>query len=829
MIFDTMKKAGIMMAVALLSMTPMAAQNAKLMKSNTQKVMFNGQEVSRINKSQNGFTMQGAQQSIKPVKRSVINKSGEMITEFVLINEDFNKMTAGTEQVPDKKNRLVSLCGDGPTEIDPSLTNESGWWGDNAFQAGGALALYQRNAQLSGCVNTPMGDYSGDIKITLRCKATDDTKNSSLLFINILKGVDNPDFADCDKPYQMVTLYPGKDWAKLTITARNLSADNDGYIQFNCYGGVLIDDIEITSQPNFIAAPKVKPLTNFKATEFTANWEPVNLAYNYYLNLYKKEYTSDSGLDMAIDFEDGLMPESWSTDPAGGAAVCDGEGVDNSKALKFFPGQTVYTTDVKAPYNSAEFYFKLVLPKDLTEEEIASVTNMAQFNIQAKNNGVWENLGTFQAGYMTGGYNINMDEACMYGFAGKYSSLQFSISNVPEGTYAVIDNFTFTTARPFELTPIYAEDKGRKGYYYDTTQETSYTFTDLDPLSEYYYNVRSHYQSLFSDETILNYAFGIASPELLPATDIDQRGGYTANWGAAPKATRYVVTNYGVTSVESDVRQTILEENFSKVDASVTSATDPLAGEDIGNNMPSSLDAYTQMPGWEGRGNLLAQGFMGCDNMDWNICYIQTPPLYLTNNKEFYLTINAKGMAGSSLVVYDGTKQMYIDFEKAGNGATGFINGTYLADVSTDIEKLLIYDANGVPFAIDYILIEQDLKAGDKVFTMVDKQEVDSDELSYRFTDLDQYDFTNFAYNVVSCFDQGINTATSDPTDYMIVDLINGTSTTGVSSTGLQSTQQGANGEVARYNVSGSRINTPVKGLNIIRCADGSVKKVMVK
>lgn len=177
------------MAVALLSMTPMAAQNTKLMKSNTQKVMFNGQEVSRINKSQNGFTMQGTQQSIKPVKRSVINKSGEMITEYVLINEDFNKMTAGTEQVPDKENRLVSIYGDGPTEIDPSLTNESGWWGDNAFQAGGALALYERNAQLGGCVNTPMGDYSGDIKITLRCKATDDTKNSSLLFINILKEV----------------------------------------------------------------------------------------------------------------------------------------------------------------------------------------------------------------------------------------------------------------------------------------------------------------------------------------------------------------------------------------------------------------------------------------------------------------------------------------------------------------------------------------------------------------------------------------------------------------------------------------------------------------
>ena len=46
MVFDTMKKAGIMMTVALLAMTPMAAQNTKLMKSNTQKVMFNGRKLA---------------------------------------------------------------------------------------------------------------------------------------------------------------------------------------------------------------------------------------------------------------------------------------------------------------------------------------------------------------------------------------------------------------------------------------------------------------------------------------------------------------------------------------------------------------------------------------------------------------------------------------------------------------------------------------------------------------------------------------------------------------------------------------------------------------
>ena len=37
------------------------------------------------------------------------------------------------------------------------------------------------------------------------------------------------------------------------------------------------------------------------------------------------------------------------------------------------------------------------------------------------------------------------------------------------------------------------------------------------------------------------------------------------------------------------------------------------------------------------------------------------------------------------------------------------------------------------------------------------------------------------------------------------------------------------NGEEARYTIDGTRVNAPVKGLNIVKKADGKTVKVMVK
>ena len=68
----------------------------------------------------------------------------------------------------------------------------------------------------------------------------------------------------------------------------------------------------------------------------------------------------------------------------------------------------------------------------------------------------------------------------------------------------------------------------------------------------------------------------------------------------------------------------------------------------------------------------------------------------------------------------------------------------------------------------------------------------------------------------------------SQATDRMVVDMKNGTSFNGIDSTSV-----GINGaeltEVARYTLDGRQIDVPVKGINIVRYNDGSIRKVMVK
>lgn len=64
------------------------------------------------------------------------------------------------------------------------------------------------------------------------------------------------------------------------------------------------------------------------------------------------------------------------------------------------------------------------------------------------------------------------------------------------------------------------------------------------------------------------------------------------------------------------------------------------------------------------------------------------------------------------------------------------------------------------------------------------------------------------------------------PSEAIIVDLANGTSTTGINelSSGVDS-----NKAVVRYTVDGRRVAAPVKGINILKFADGRTVKVLVK
>ena len=71
-----------------------------------------------------------------------------------------------------------------------------------------------------------------------------------------------------------------------------------------------------------------------------------------------------------------------------------------------------------------------------------------------------------------------------------------------------------------------------------------------------------------SGESELYHAFGVAKPIAKEATDIDPRGGYTANWEPTPKATSYLVTNYKADKIEDDNENyEVFRDDFENIES----------------------------------------------------------------------------------------------------------------------------------------------------------------------------------------------------------------------------------------------------------------------
>lgn len=400
-----------------------------------------------------------------------------------------------------------------------------------------------------------------------------------------------------------------------------------------------------------------------------------------------------------------------------------------------------------------------------------------------------------------------------------------------EGEYILVDNIDIATNRPFRLERVFGENSSDWGdesndTYYDYTDGTSYTFTGLDPETEYYYSVRGHYVFTFSDKLIY-HAFGVCSPEVLPASNIDSNGSFTANWNLAPKATGYTVEMFGVTKVEEDDADFILlEETFDKINDEVTSATDWRSPEILGNDDSSRLDQYTALPGWTGVGNTIAQGMLGCESSSYILTEIVTPEIYVGNDDEIRVYVKAYGGLGDQLILRVDGKSYFVPFEQSEEG-TGYINGLYSLPVTSEFAQIVMFTSNYGAFMLDEIRFTQAVNKGDVVITPIAAVDTDSETTSYMFTGLDGYGFDTYGYYVTSHFELEGKSTTSQPSETVVVNLQTGDSHV---TTGMDSAKADAGvSEVARYSLDGRKLSAPQKGINILRMSDGTTRKVIVK
>lgn len=665
----------------------------------------------------------------------------------VIVDENFSAWTKGSEAEPDTVNMVSSLN----PYLDDSLMQQPGWSGFCLFQAGGVAAMTDFGG---GAINTPLGDYSGDLKISFRVKPI---STSASIIVSVCKGdiwfpETAGEYTECSKTFN-VSAEDG--WQELTFEYRNIYSDNDGFIQINVpYRQILIDDIKVTSEiTDFIAAPEVKTATAFKADGFTANWGNVYFAEHYELSVYKEtpEETDDMELNETFDNaqSDGTNITGISPDISiSGFDISEADGTNGTKCLTVENDNA----EILLPENGGRVKECSVWLKIVKGAPYSST-----ILFEAWNGNRWYALTAMQLGMLM--YEENMTGIIEFALEDVLSpvySLRIRFDGFEEEAETVrigIDNLYYKTAPASKHEMIVDAMQ---------IEENNYELSGLDPEGEYYYYVTSVNGDLRATSDPI-YAFGLTAPVAKEATDIDLRGGYTANWDKTPKASYYQVKNYSVYIAEENIdNYTVLYEDFEQIESD-SELDNPEIIDNASAIVP--LDDYIGTIGWTGGGNAFTDGMFGFTFAN-GYASLSTPAMTLDNNEgNFTMTVTAYGYVGDMIIVEgssatpeynamafysdEGNTMDYITF------TTNFTGGS--------ANEVLKFSSNkGYPILIDDIRIEQNLKAGDRVYTLYSINNVNNgDEVSTRFSGL-VTDNKYYAYDVTAYIERMGNVCASE-------------------------------------------------------------------
>ncbi|MGN0238036.1 MAG: hypothetical protein ACI4AK_08150 [Lepagella sp.] len=350
----------------------------------------------------------------------------------------------------------------------------------------------------------------------------------------------------------------------------------------------------------------------------------------------------------------------------------------------------------------------------------------------------------------------------------------------------------------------------------------SFTYSDLDPNKQYYFDIRSHNFYSFSPENILPVDV-IGTPVNLPATNVTSSA-FTANWEPISKAEGYYVDLYGANKAEDDTEDFVIFEEDFDATYNLTDATDIFNPEATGADSDIVFDDLTSSPGWDFADDfiLLVQGMAGLDVDVWGSFLLTSPALYVWNSDMAKISLRIESTIDNySFYVRFANKIYQVDVE-----GSVFENEIVLPTYGLSETTLGISGPNEAPIFIDYISVSQDLKAGQFAYTWLGRSETDKESTSYDFEELDKDAFGYYAFRASAFKGEGDNRLVSFDNGRMVVDLNSGSSEFANDPEIIAADQLV---EVERYTLDGTRISAPVKGVNIIRYNDGSTRKVIVK
>ncbi len=753
----------------------------------------NRQVASKANDARPAMRGIGAQAATITSNHAPIHK----VLGGTLVDEDFSLFTAGSEDAIDDE----MICDYYDMSIPDSYFHQPGWWGLGVMQAGGAAALAYPD--FGGFLSTPLGNYGGQITLSFRMKAIDSNPiDSVVVYVSVGHNQTSP------VSIEGKTLKAGKgDWQEHTLTFNSSYGGNDAYVQFNTYDYILVDDVKVVQSVTSLANPVLKDATNFTRDGFTANWDPVAYATDYLLSVFRWVPTGEGNQSYEQHFNDGV-PEDWTyikgPDNTGGMYSNAESGVDNAVLLE--NGDTIAIPSNGGTVTS--FSIDLILVGGDPEG-----SHYGNLQLEGFDGVGWHYLNTISASQFSDTVpriSFDLPDRLLNRFKAYRLRAWYS-----EAYLFAVDDVKWTTTDPAVME--FALDE-------KPVADTHYVVTGLEPESDYYYTVRSRNieEDLIGDlpSTSID-AWGVAAPDMLPATEVDGRGSYTANWEPAPKATSYSVQNYDVYTAPSAVEgHVILHEDFSKLDDLSNTPEDPYYFTSSGL---MALDDYTQRPGWYGYlAGAVNGAIAGLGYPEYGMsAQIQTPYLTLGNNGgKVHVKVVARTTAdnvGDYLRIY------------SFNNLTGFSGEltTEWQTIEGDIENctmddIVVFDTQYAGlFFISEVTVTQDLAEGDKIYEQLSEDEIT--DTSYTFSDLEVQENHTYAYDVFSIYKRGDNSVWSDRSQRVEVDLNSPTGITEVE------TQPAAKQVVERYSIDGRRLQQAEPGVNIVRYSDGSFGKVLTK
>lgn len=642
----------------------------------------------------------------------------------VLIDEDFSGFVEGTEEAPSG----TKLLDDMGNFTDPSLfkpysskLGDKAWGGAGIYSAGGCIAIKD-----GWFLNTPAGDMSGNVTMTFRARISDgagvDGKEAlDLIFLSRKALIDYG-----KKKYNLTD-----QWQTFTYTASNGDFSYTGF-QFMSNldnNTILIDDIHVTSEAQSIAAPEVKDAENATENGFTAVWQPTSEATSYQLSVYSKTENNED-VSVAEGFEsvkadaNGVIdatapeyPEGWTIGWADAAGSHVGKGAASQQSLRMSAeGDYITTPNCKQGYSSLQFWVK----PEVSQDEVP-YGSYVQLSFDT-DYGLYPFASIDMADLLDeetkkNGYICDLTEALSM-FDGVYS---LKIEYYPvedDNTTLLFDDFAYSYPAPPTFNYLLQDEEIKAESLKEDDGSVKYPVNGLDPNLDYFYTVKAKNSEYISEPSKEIEVYTVSQPTVLEPTDVTENG-YTANWTSNKKVDYYRIEQIQKNTIEKDTENyDILYEDFSKVTSDFKEAdiADGFIEQGEYTSGYRAIDDLTHIAGWKASSTQRVEGWLGgmASGGEGTIPgAIVTPTIDLSHNDgECTVTVKAWGQEDDWLVIQGVNVASYAGIRFP---AGGFVEQTVTIPVCTAKETLTFYSNNYYPFLIDYIKIQQNVKAGEVV------------------------------------------------------------------------------------------------------------------